>query len=92
MAQKISVFTYGSIVASNSISNYIGLSLRRQKAVQTHVQNVQDGYGKLVKIWENWKDTGFKDNSLCEEAKEVVAEMENERNKQFQILEQMKGR
>ena len=88
---KVDIFTYGTMVANNSSACYISLRSKKQtEAVEKYVQQIQQGYGQLVKLWEQYRDSDFKNEVLCKKAEVIVNNMIALRNQQFRTLEQVK--
>ena len=82
---KVDIFTYGTMVVNNSSAIYI--SLRNKKQIEA-----VEGYGELRKIWEQYRDSNFKNEALCKDAEKIVERIIELRNKQVKTIEQMKGR
>lgn len=90
---KVDIFTYGTMVASNSSVIYISLRSKKQtEAVEEYVQEIQKGYGELRKIWEKYRDSNFKNEALCKDAEKVVERMIELRNKQVKTIDKMKSK
>jgi hypothetical protein len=90
---KVDIFTYGTMVVNNSSAIYISLRNKKQiEAVEGYVQEIQQGYGELRKIWEQYRDSNFKNEALCKDAEKIVERIIELRNKQVKTIEQMKGR